>query len=63
VEGKKKAPQRNAPEKAKAKAARRDERPAGTWADEASKARTAGDPRARTPHDPAGQPSDQSFDQ
>ncbi|MEV6811925.1 hypothetical protein [Micromonospora sp. NPDC051296] len=27
------------------------------WADEAAQARSAGDPRARTPHDATGRPS------
>lgn len=39
---------------------RRDE---GRWADEAAQARTAGDPRARTPRDATGQPSTRSFDE
>jgi hypothetical protein len=39
---------------------RRDDR---RWADEAAKARTAGDPRARTPRDAVGQPSNRSFDE
>jgi hypothetical protein len=34
-----------------------------TWADEAAKARTADDPRARTPKDAAGQPSTRSFEE
>jgi hypothetical protein len=34
-----------------------------SWADEAAKARTAGDPRARTPSDATGQPSTRSFDE
>ena len=29
----------------------------GTWADEAAQARTADDPRRRTPHDRSGVPS------
>jgi hypothetical protein len=39
---------------------RRDDR---RWADEAAKARTAGDPRARTPRDAVGQPSNRSFEE
>ena len=39
---------------------RRDDR---HWADEAAKARTADDPRARTPRDAAGQPSNRPFDE
>jgi hypothetical protein len=63
VEGKKKNPDRATPKTVKEKAARRTEQSAHSWADDAAKARTAGDPRARTPHDSTGQPSDQSFDQ
>ena len=33
------------------------------WADEAAKARTADDPRARTPRDAAGQPSTRSLEE
>lgn len=42
---------------------RRDEQPDRTWADEAAKARTADDPRARTPKDAAGQPSNRPFNE
>jgi hypothetical protein len=41
---------------------RRDQRK-GTWADEAAKARTSDDPRARTPSDAVGQPSTRSLDE
>jgi hypothetical protein len=40
-----------------------EERPKGTWADEAAKARTSDDPRARTPRDAAGEPTTRSFDE
>lgn len=40
----------------------KDDRQGRTWADEAAKARTADDPRARTPNDNAGQPSVRSFE-
>jgi len=33
-----------------------------TWADDAAKARTADDPRSRTPGDAVGQPSQRSFE-
>jgi hypothetical protein len=39
---------------------RRDDK---RWADEAAKARTADDPRARTPRDAVGQPSTRSLDE
>ena len=44
-------------------AARRDDKSGHVWADDAAKARTAGDPRARTPSDSAGQPSTRSFEE
>ncbi|TCB99596.1 hypothetical protein E0H26_03295 [Micromonospora zingiberis] len=34
-----------------------DTRPDRDWADEAAQARSADDPRARTPHDATGRPS------
>lgn len=46
-----------------ADARRRAERPGQTWADDAAQARTSDDPRARTPSDASGQPSDRSFDE
>jgi hypothetical protein len=42
---------------------RRDDEPDRTWADEAAKARTADDPRARTPKDAVGQPTNRPFDE
>ena len=42
---------------------RREERPGHSWADEAAKARTADDPRARTPRDAVGQPSTRSLEE
>jgi len=41
----------------------RDERARRTWADDAADARSSDDPRARTPRDAAGQPSQRSFDE
>jgi hypothetical protein len=38
-------------------------KPKRPWADEAAKARTADDPRARTPRDSSGQPSTRSLDE
>jgi hypothetical protein len=49
--------------KSREKASAQHGRPEGEWADDAAKARTAGDPRARTPNDAVGQPSDRSFDE
>jgi hypothetical protein len=37
--------------------------PERTWADDAADARTSDDPRARTPHDSAGQPSGRPFEE
>ena len=37
--------------------------PERTWADEAAEARSSDDPRARTPHDSAGQPSGRPFEE
>ena len=37
--------------------------PDRTWADEAAEARSSDDPRARTPHDSAGQPSGRPFEE
>ncbi|WBB47889.1 hypothetical protein O3597_22630 [Verrucosispora sp. WMMA2044] len=34
-----------------------DDRRGGDWADDAAQARSADDPRARTPHDATGHPS------
>jgi hypothetical protein len=42
---------------------RREEPTENDWADEAAKARTADDPRARTPHDAAGQPTTKSLEE
>jgi hypothetical protein len=62
-------------ESKKAKQSKKDNAPRGgagrerqgktserTWADAAAKARTADDPRSRTPNDAAGQPSTRSFE-
>ena len=42
---------------------RREERSGREWADEAASARTADDPRARPPHDAAGQPTTRPFEE
>lgn len=44
-------------------ATHRDDKGGHVWADDAAKARTAGDARARTPSDAAGQPSTRSFEE
>jgi hypothetical protein len=50
------------PDKSKQQDDRKDKKPDQSWADEAAKARSADDPRARTPSDAAGQPTDRSFE-
>ncbi|WP_433531087.1 hypothetical protein ACQPYA_02905 [Micromonospora sp. CA-263727] len=42
---------------AERKQRKQDDQPGRDWADEAAQARSADDPRARTPHDPTGRPS------
>ena len=42
---------------------RREERSGREWADDAASSRTASDPRARPPHDAAGQPTTRPFDE
>jgi hypothetical protein len=59
-ETKNKAKTQNKP---RAKGSAQRGRPEREWANDAAKARTAGDPRARTPSDALGQPSDRSFDE